>query len=747
MKRTTYRFPHMLVPIFLLSTFAPAQRPNVDGVLKVAMLRPVSTLHPYYDRGIEGESVTALLFDQPFRVRQGQISPDLLDFADKDEPGVLKRRLEFVNRHIRWDSLDRNVSRLDLLYSFHLLRMNPWAQHINIDGFLHNLWPDERSENDLHLSLIAEMHPPRELRHLMTFEVLPWEVGCHQVVMFDKKREKFFTSKNQREARGWLKQHLESKGKSLYLTIGDIAVKSNHFEGGIQLMMSKDFDKPYRNPSLALPVSGLNLADVAFTFFVWVDLMKSMGENLPQPLPRAISHILVSGQEGRLATLVPRQGRMIDEDVLQRLFHLPLLFRFPFEHNEVRGDPYPFYPYDLSAKSNQPVFSQDTAKNYWRTPDCSYKFRVNTHEPGRLLLGRGRSRDPARDRSQYAVREIAMENLSANSLEDLTSGFSSGNTHMVLIERPFMRNFSNERALAKRTTGTHVEMFALNNRSKIVLDPGGNKQFNPLADVRVRRALSRAVNRKTLRRDYRPRDAALMVGPLTSTDVRTSKSSTAQGGQPLDSNSFSQEHAIVAREMRKAGYQKTAGKWQRSGKPLPLRIIYEKELDTRNRGLAYELRVQLEAGGFECEDVLNTSLEPEAFRSALFSGEGWHIALVQVYQGRSADMSRYNPRRQSRNFLGYRPEPTRRDRIEELFDNYELARGDQLTEVKNELALLIALDAPAIWLWDFQNHYLINSNRVETPAFPPSTFDVLEGIDDFKLLGARQSSGSGQRWR
>ncbi|CAM2066895.1 SBP-bac-5 domain-containing protein [Sulfidibacter corallicola] len=652
--------------------------------LNVALLNPVTTLNPYYNDGIEAESIINILFDSVYVEGETGTKASFAKLIEGTSPSSLQRPLEVEDRYVRWMPEYRDfVNPEDARFTFYYLNSNKASNNTYTANYIRGF--KTLSEEKFEVLLRT---PPdtKTLKQQLDFKILPARFAREHISIFNTKSKAFEDSKSFRHAMDILKG---DTGK--YLKVKDLLVKwedGGYFNergpGTYRILLETTrFDRfkgtIFRN---------LNLGEVAYSFYVYKNLFPELGGDIKvldiEPL-----------NNGLAASVFLDSNTAIADSGLKKFVEMPLLFR--------QTDP-----------------SMKNVNRFWGSPQTSYKFSIQERANDFIALKREKSRVKGKDRSEFSVQTVHFTRQAGNDIASIRSGFQSGAIDMIMNISPSLsKHITSETVDKLYTKGSQIEMIALN------CTPYIDDKENPLADYRVRLALNYILVKEDLHVGHGPENSNLMHSPLTSADTR----------DKMKQLKLSNQKEKAAELLTQAGFSKKGDKWVgKNGKPLLLKLIFEKVLDSRDRNLLVEVVNQFRTFGIQVTDPHSSSLGRIDFYQELKHNKTWHLALVRVFQSSNTDIDMYNPDSPSKNIYNYEPSETHSAKLRELFKTYQTSRDEQRRNIKQEIATMITEEAPALFLWDFQAIYMANANTLLIQNNnSPSTFNVLQHIDDFRL--------------
>ena len=669
------------------SAVATVAQQKDDDELNIALLRPVTTLNPYYNEGIETESIVNILFDAVYVSSESTTKPSYAQLSGSASPSSLERTLEVEDDFIRWMPEYREFVRPDdVRFTFYYLNGNKASNNTHSDNYIRGF----RTIDDKTFKILLRTPPDiKTLKQQLDFKILPARFAKEHIAVYNLETKQFRDSRNEREAREILAQENHS-----FLKIKDVLVAwepDNYFTRVDESTLRIFFEKEKLGELPGRIFDNLNLGEVAYSFYVYQHLFEGLGKNLGieeiEPL-----------NDGLAAVVTLQPNVAITNPEVNRFLEMPILFR------------------DLDSGMTH-------TRAFWGKPEASYKFSIEDKAIDLISLKREKSRVPGKDRSQLSVQKINCAFQAGSDIASIRSGFRSGGIDMILNISPSLgRRITSESVYKLQTKGSHIEMIALN-CIDVIAD-----RTNPLSDPRVRLALNYLLDKKELHFSHAPQTSAMMHGPLTSADTRDA----------MDDKDLSNNAETAKKLLEEAGYRKVGRNWQNlGGEPLSLKLIYEKVLDPRDRDFLVAVVNQFKVFGIKVTDPYESesSLARIDFYKELKHRKTWHLALIRVYQSSNTDIDMYNPEITAKNIFNFKPSEANNANIKRLFQNYQTSRDNQRRKLKQELAMLIRDEAPAIFLWDFQATYLVNANTVEIRNNnSPATFNVLQFIDDYNLL-------------
>jgi ABC-type oligopeptide transport system substrate-binding subunit len=671
--------------VLVMNGSALAQDDSEMRTLNVTLISPISTLHPYYYKGVETASIVHILFDALYQNDSQGMKPSLGTLTAKDLADDLNHYLKINDLFIKWQpSFGKTVSLEDVIYSFLTLNQNPLCNYGYADNFIETIEMDPQRSDHLLLRLKLFANE-KTIREQLDFPLISLQAAGQSISVFNQKSRLFETSNSSSQAikmindadAPWLKiKDLLQEGAS--------GTFSRNENGTTFVFLSRDKTRKYRSKI----IKELNLADIQFSLFLYATIFP---EALPNSLEIEEFEAFNEGQKARI--------KLKDQTELKAshpLMNLPVLFR--------------------SLDS-----SMASAWSYWGQPHSSYKFFVENNLGDALVLGRGKSFDKSKNKMDFGIQQIRFSRQTASDFISIKNSFLNGKTDMMLnVPLSIVDFLKGDNMLQFEAKGTQIEMIALNGADQVM------DENNPLSDYRVRLALNYVLSKDEIFVEFEPPHAKIMNTPLTSNEARISNAEEVR----LSTNQAKAEQLLT-----EAGWQRKNNIWvNQKGKPLSLKLIFQMRPGQRDRLLLELIAQQFRSFGIEITEPRNASLTPEDFHQQLNVMGDWHLALVRLFQSGGTDLSIYNPNDAAKNFMNFRPSPKINAKVNELFLAYETATDMQRRKVKEELALLLATESPALYLWDFTSTYLVNDSTVIVPLSDrPSAFHILENVDDLEL--------------
>lgn len=650
--------------------------------LNVALLKPVTTLNPYYNDGIEAESLLNVLFDSIYVEVGGETRPSYANLLEGTSSSALTRPLEVVDRFVRWMPEYRDFVRPeDVRFTYYYLNANKASNNTYTANYVRGF----RVDGDEKFEVLLRTPPDtKTLKQQLDFKILPARFAKEHIALFDIKAKKFVDSSSHHEAKDMLANN------DNYLKIKDLLVDwgdGNYFQprdGNYRILLETTKIDRFKGNIFR----NLNLGEVAYSFYVY--------KNLFPDLIKDFKVVDIEPINNGLAAAVFLPGEVtVDASGLKAFSELPLLFR--------QLD---------SGMKNSNIF--------WGSPQTSYKFSIQERANDFIALKREKSRVPGKDRAEFSVQNIHFTRQAGNDIASIRSGFQSGAIDMIMNVSPSLsKHITSETVDKLYTKGSQIEMVALN-----CIDEIDGKE-NPLADFRVRLALNYVLSKEDLHVGQAPENSNIMHSPLTSADTRDKMAIVK----------LTNNREKAAELLEAAGYSKKGTAWvDKSGKQLSFKLIFEKVIDTRDRNLLVDVVNQFRSFGIQVTDPHSSSLSRVDFYKELKQTKSWHFALIRLYQSSNTDIDMYNPDSPSKNVFNFLPSEANAAKFRDLFKTYQTSRDEQRRNVKQELATMIRDEAPALFLWDFQAVYMVNANTLLIQNNnSPSTYNVLQHIDDFRL--------------
>lgn len=649
--------------------------------LNVGMLRPLEPLHPYYYNSIEFASVINLLYESVYRETADGIQPSFAALSKSSALSVLDRELEIRSTGLKWypkkGRTDRRMSSKDVAFSYFYLLQNKAANIPRPEQIIRGFMPDPNQP----LLFNVLLHVPvreRTLMEQLTFPIIAAKYGEDHIMVYDKQKQRFHESSNHKDALVLLRETqdflsvrdiLQSyDGKAYYLTE----------RGELQCTLNRTFLTQHKQPVLHSITPGI----VSFTFFAYKHLFPEIHHDF------GIEEIRVS--LGNAFQMLLKSGTKPDGQRIGKFLDRPILFR-------------------------RRIPGMTETNNYWTVPQTSYKFSVGDNQTGVLTLDRKQSRVKGVNSSRLSVQNIRFAKQAGNDDTTIRRHFAAGSLDMLMrVPHSLAEQIQDDWITRVPTKGRHIEMIAMN---------CAKQKDNPLADVRVRRAINHALNKRNLKY-FMPKGGLTLKGPLSSADDRTG----------LSPSKLKYDLSKAKRLMKSAGYTWTDPHWTtRSGKPLTLKLIFESKYDSRDLQFLLGIKDQLRRFGIKIEEPLEGVARADFFKQ-LRVLKTWHLALVRRFHDSTTDLSIYNPD-SPKNFFNFKPSKVNAAQLMRLYDDYAIAQGSNRRNLKKKIAELIRQEAPAIFLWDFRAHFMVNDKTVRlNTSLNPSTFNVLEFIDSIKLL-------------
>ena len=685
---------------------------RVRGQLEVALLKPASNLNPYYNKGAETESIINLLFDSLYREADNR-SGTTPSFAEILSINKLNVEMRVYGPGRAWSyDVKATVTPRDVAFSFWYLNFNRAGNYKHAMNYLQDVHVGEDRDFKLRLSTPGD---EKTLRQQLNFKIISSEAVLQHLLFYNNEKNLFVERERSSFVFSKVHPYLRVRDLLYPLEDGKLYETDTQDSAVLKIYLKKDF-KTHPYPILR----HLTLGEVAWSFVVYTDFLD----------------ITIPG--------------------IKRIY--------PFNNGEaayVHLDPDANWQHGLEQFLTGPVLLREidnrmaNTKKLWGRPPACYKFEVENRYKDTLLLerrfkkakpsdssyfGQGEKRDKGEAKKAFTpkhpVDKIMFSRQTGNDIASIKNGFASGSIDMILTPSPGLEKaLSAPNIMAYPTKGSHIEMIALNCLETIKKREGGEEKeiVNPLGDSRVRQALNLVLDKDHLQFAHAPDDAELMSGPLASTDVYHSNDDIIPGRE--------ERLQRAAELLEQAGYRKgrhngdPAWIYRETGKPLFLDMMYLRVPEQDDRNLMKTIHGQLKLFGIATSKPKESSYGYTDFLNQLHHRRSWQMALIRIFQSGNTDINIYNPQFPDKNFFNFRPNEQRREEMERLFLDYQRSRDNQRRRLKLELAGMIREEAPAIFLWDFDAHYLINDTTVEIlDTNDPHAFDILQYIDHYNLL-------------
>ena len=171
--------------------------------------------------------------------------------------------------------------------------------------------------------------------------------------------------------------------------------------------------------------------------------------------------------------------------------------------------------------------------------------------------------------------------------------------------------------------------------------------------------------------------------------------------------------ATAAELLEAAGYERTADKWMKGGRPLVIHLTAHKSLES-SQEVVINLQSQLQSQGVEVQvDFLDEAL----WKAQVWKDRKFDMILSQWSFDRNEDVREQFHSRGSRNFTGYA-----NPKVDELLD---LARTTtdphEKKQALRDIHKIVHDDMPMIFLWTLDS-YSAMSTKVKNVVIHPFYF-------------------------